>query len=376
MSGRSTRGWRPLASRSNTKMKLRDRSAAALSVLILSACGSTAGESLFSPTPVVSSGGGFSTGGVTYVPPSTGGDSNADTGGVTGAGGETGTGVGGVAPIEAGTPDSSGTLGPTGCNFGGTWATYISVPVSWPAAPLILQAGAGALQQWNLSHQVQVGIDVKSATVPCSIFLPDLKGDIFGGYESYGIRFPNSLFDAGAVPFVSFVMTATLGPTGLGFTTESFATLLGLDLANPTQVAWPDLSSMKIVDHDLDGKPGVTVVPATGANYSFPPTDTAGNHADLIYIAERTVATLQGSFSGCDQTTGSVSLLPVSGGTGIDSTVVGCRKTDGTECSNSDASFVNVIRPVYKPTGPGNFVSVRLPKNGTCADVRARFPKM
>jgi hypothetical protein len=342
----------------------------------LTACGATAGDSLYTThlSPQGSGGRGHASGGVSSA-------ARGRSGGASGQsapepGDTEGRDAGGIASGGAGSEDPDGGVPPpTGCDFSGTWATYMSVHVTWPQSPFVLVAGEGDLEQWNLSRQRQVGLDVEAETKPCSIFLPDLQSDVLAGYAKFGIRFPDSLFDGGKVPWVSFVFKGMTTATGMEFQTEPFATLLGVTLPNANSASWPDVPNLTLEDDDADGKVGITVVPATGQGYAFPPTDLTGGRADLIYIADRTIAALSTTNVDCDEVRGSVTIVPIGGKTGLNSTVVGCRKVGNVECAAADADFIETNRPQYEPSGPGTFTAVRVKDGAECRDVRARFPR-
>lgn len=341
--------------------------------LLALACGS-ANDSLFHSTGPAGTGGIAGYGGTTVT---SGGSANS--GGITGYGGTTVTSGGSTSSGGAGS--SAGTGGatamggsPATCDYSGTWGTYITVPVSWPEAQPILFGGTGTLQQWDLTEQVQQGFDVVSKTVPCMIFLPDLQSSLAGAFAKFGIRFPTELFDREAVPASDFVLHGSLTPTGVSVQTDPFAILVGVTLSNPTTAPWPG-TALAAADHDLDGSPGVTVIPETAQGYSLPPVDLIGNVADRIYIAERTVSTLQGPLTTCDDVVLSVDILPVAPATtGIQSSVIGCHVKNGVDCTKAQSDFVDAVRPQYTPTGPGTAVSVRMPAGSKCSDVRARFP--
>jgi hypothetical protein len=296
-----------------------------------------------------------------------------------------GDGGGDVDPPDGGvSPDDAGsTL--IGCDYSGTWASYVSQPVEWPATPLVLLRGSGKVQQWNLVYQQQDGLNVATRAKVCSIFLPDLEGDLFAAYYKFGIRFPDALFDDGTIVDSEFVLRGSVTAAGdIAFETETFASVGGVWLADPIGGAWPSIdgllgsassSSSRSVDDDQDGRVGITVIPATGQGYSLPPANLALQLADRVYIAERTVSRLYGTLTSCDEVHGSVEIVSVNGKPGIDSRVIGCRKDDGNECTREEAGFVDGIRPQFAPTGPGTLTVVRMPDGATCADVRARFPR-
>ena len=375
---------------------------------VATACGGTTGDSLFNPNQSFNSG-TFGTGGYSYAgaagqtPFSTGGASygGVGNGGFAGtfgnggigfgAGGQGFGGFGGVLPdggpspggsigfggTDASTPPSDAPFNPLGCDFAGTWASYVAIDVTWPAS-IVLQNGQGKLQQWNLTHEVHGPSPTifTAHTRPCSIFLPDLTSTLLVAFQKFGIRFPDALFDKGTIPESSFNFIADISTSPISFQTDPFAILIGVDLANPVTAAWPAATAMTLRDDDHDSEPGITVTPVQNAGYSLPPADLAtGESADLVYIATRTVSKLNGQLTSCDRIEADVTIQTVNGKPGIDSTVVGCHKKGGTDCSPDEASFVDGARPQFTPTGPGHMVIVRVPDTTTCPDVRARFPQ-
>jgi hypothetical protein len=257
-------------------------------------------------------------------------------------------------------------------------ARSIVQPVTWPVTPLVLNAGQGNLQQWNLSIEKQVSpTSVEVSTTPCGIYLPDLQSSLFGGFAKFGIRFPDSLFDAGGIAKVPFTLTTEFGADGgLVLKTDPFALIAGAKLDHPTSEPWPGAAGLMLLDQDLDGRPGVTVIPATGSGYSDPPTDLLNDQADFIYIAERTVQALTFTVNTCDEIDGSVNIATIDGSAAIDSSVVGCHVMGGSDCTTDQAQFIDQNRPKFLPSSAGTMISVRIPDASTCADVRSRFPLM
>lgn len=357
-------------------------------LLLIGACGGESGGHLFDGPGVQSSSSPSSGGAVNYM--RTGGSGGlSGTGGSLTDGGSANTGGSSFTPTvdsgadggnssvtDASTTDAG--FNPALCDFTGTWASYITVPVTWPAS-IVLLAGSGMLQQWNLTIQTQEpgSLSVSSSSVPCGIFLPDLQSNFFQANAKFGIRFPDALFDDGGIPPTNFVINAVLTNDGIGFATDPFAILIGLTLPNATTAPWPGAQA-QLEDHDGDKHPGITVLPATGAGYSLPPGSSNPfdtNRADLLYIAERTISAINGPIRDCDRLDGNVVIESVNGKPAIDSTVVGCHKQDGSECTADDAAFIDTNRPQFTPSGPGTIVNVRVPDGSTCAYVRALFPK-
>jgi hypothetical protein len=320
-------------------------------------------------------GGTFVTGGAGGLPPPNGVPVGGAGGGVPDAG-LTGGASGSGGSDASVAPPTDAPFNPVTCDFSGTWASYVSIDVTW-SGTIVLLAGEGHLQQWNLTREVQAPLSttVTAHTKPCGIFLPDLQTTIFNFFQKYGIRFPDALFDKGSIPDTTFSFLADITTNPITFKTDVFAIVIGSDLADATTAAWPAVSAMNLRDDDHDGKPGITVTPVTTNGYSLPPANLiSGELADLVYISTRTVSELSGTISNCDRIEADVTIQTVNGKPGIDSTVVGCRKQGGAQCSAEEAAFVDGARPQFAPKGPGHMTIVRVPDSTTCKDVRNRFP--
>jgi hypothetical protein len=221
----------------------------------------------------------------------------------------------------------------------------------------------------------------------CGIELPDFQSSmLLTPVETYGIRFPNGLFDSGNL--TSFTINGTVSgstPTAT-YTTSPAAALLGLTLGNATTAVWPATITSE-VDEDNDTKPGITAaVVAPGGGYSYVPLNffvvsnpTGVARADELYVAIRQVTSVSAQFSDCDHASGSVTVPQITDSSGvtptkkyaIDSHVIGCRHaSDGTDCTSAETTFVDNNQPVFVPAAT-TFSATRLPSNATCAAVRA-----
>jgi len=308
-----------------------------------------------------------------------------------GAGDDAPQGNGGIVPDDGpaaptGTQDGAptGTAGPPsgGCDLNGTWASHITIDVSWVpqgATGVILAPGTGRIVQWLKATRVQNGTSTTDVAVVCGIQLPDFSGTQLAGAETYGVRFPDALFDDDLLP--SFVIVGGLSDTvaGATYTTKPVAALLGLSLANPTTAPWPSTVTSSI-DQDNDGKPGITLAMAHGGRYSDAPVDFSKSpRADRLYVVIRQVTAISAKVDDCDHVSGTVSIPQIASGSGgkyaIDSHVVGCRLDDGSgDCDATQASFVDATQPVFSPSGGSTFTSARVSSDTTCAAVRAMFP--
>ena len=287
---------------------------------------------------------------------------------------------------DAGTSTSAD--GASNCNFSGTWATHITIDVSWVPQGLmgvILAPGTGKIDQWIKSVRTVNGTATTDIAIVCGIGLPDFSGTSFVGGETYGVRFPASLFDSGFLP--SFAIHGTLGGSSpqATFVTSSSAALIGLTLANPTTATWPTTVTTA-VDSDMDNNPGVTVNAATGlipgsadgGIYSDFPVDVFKSRANQLFIVIRQVTQLSGAATDCNHISGSTTIPQIpdtsTGKYAIDSHVIGCNLTAGGMCSASQTSFIDGTQPVFSPSGTASFASVRMKTGAACADVRAALP--
>ncbi len=305
----------------------------------------------------------------------------------------------GAATPEATMPDggSTTTLGDSGvCNFNGTWATQITIDVTWQPQGLmsvILAPGSGTIRQWVKGARVQTlaaPLQLSDDSVACGIELPDFQATTLGLNEVYGVRFPDSLFDDGYIPPFTVNGALTLQPGGsFSYSTTPTAVLLGVTMQSPTTDAWPSTVTTEI-DQDMDGNPGVTIAVAQGAlavptatatDYSYVPTGVPApfmpiNLAGSLYVAIRQVTITSGTVQDCDTITGTVSIQTINSKPAIDSHVLGCQLVDGGPCTtgaSSEASFVDNSQPVFTPSGTTSFRSIRVATGATCATVRGAF---
>jgi hypothetical protein len=217
----------------------------------------------------------------------------------------------------------------------------------------------------------------------CGIELPDFQETAIAGGETYGVRFPNSLFDtldAGVGYLPTFTVNAALSglTPGSTYSTTTTAVLLGLTMAHPTTDPWPTTITTS-ADMDQDTKAGITIDVAQGSPYSdvptqIPPLFGQPARANKLYVAIRQITIVTGTVQDCDHMTGTVAIPQINSKYAIDSHVMGCALTAGGDCSTTQASFVDNTQPVFTPSGSTDFHSVRVATGATCAEVRAALP--
>ncbi len=300
-------------------------------------------------------------------------------------------------PLDATAPSADAAMGDAtlradgGCDFNGTWATRITIDVTWQPQGLtsvILQPGSGTITQWVKGVRAQSPAAPRSLlddSVVCGISLPDFQATALGLNEVYGVRFPDTLFDDQYVP--PFTVSGALNEAMTTYSTTSTAVLLGLTMDNPTTDPWPSPVTRE-VDMDNDGNPGVTVGVAQGplamptvtaSSYSLIPTEIPPPllpvaAASSLYVAIRQVTVTSGTVVDCNTITGTVSIPLIASKPAIDSHILGCALADGGSCStgaSSQTSFVDNSEPIFTPSGTTTFQSIRVPTGASCADVRA-----
>jgi hypothetical protein len=261
------------------------------------------------------------------------------------------------------------------CNLEGTWAVKFVVPVSWKAN-VAVQGGQGEIVQWALSQRKRESdTTVIDSLKPCGSTVPDYKSQsIFGG-ETYGIRFPNSLFDGSSLKATHVRTRVASFAVGAAFESDLAPIQIGVNLPNPLSDAWPakaqDLLA-HVQDADGNGKPGVTLDAATGGGYAAPPVNfSRSKHADHFYVAIRNIAGMQGKISSCDRIDGNAVIPQVAGKVALNSRVLGCHKTDGSDCTAAEASLLDRFQPDYQVASQPTATLVRMAAGATCAQVRA-----
>jgi hypothetical protein len=305
------------------------------------------------------------------------------TGGAGEAGGDAGSGPGGSAGGGAGGAvtgdnDAAATDG-SGAGSGGatgipcevrsalTLAVDIVVSVSWDGS-LGASAGTGTFHLWTLAKMTANGTALTGTIQLCGNTLPELKLSPLVGGGTVAVDIPQAVWDSPAAPKFSTTGTLDGWNAGSTLTTAPTIALIGLTMPDP-QGAWPASYTMVTsVDADMDGNPGITGIPKTGAGYVQTPVSTPilgiGARADKLYLASRTGVALNGKLTSCTEQSGLATI------SFFDSHVLGCHVSGGTECTAAQVDFVDTNQTKYTMMS-GTFTSKILPDTATCADARA-----
>jgi hypothetical protein len=272
-----------------------------------------------------------------------------------------------VCPANGGTPGCNAGVCTTTCSLSGTYALKVTVPVSWPGTSL-LSSGSGTHTFWARAQLSQNGSALTGSLTACANTVPDFSASSFIN-EDYGFTYPNTIFDR-----TSFTPTTTtsfnLGSAspGASLNIARSAIMFGVTLNDPVNDAWPSVSSVRQVDSDGDGKPGVTGTYKSSSGYDYPPTNNFGTtRADRGYMAVRVVFSGSGTLNSCTAASGSVSAQDVNYHT------VGCRTTGGRDCSTSDRDHLNQNGPDYR-TSAGTYTLRKIADGAGCAAVRSAAP--
>jgi cysteine-rich repeat protein len=268
----------------------------------------------------------------------------------------------------------------TPCDLTGTWGVKIVTNVNWALRYDITQPGSGEIVSWGKIDRTMSGTTVTDRTTACGLTIPDFSADLPWGFETYGLSFPNAIFDNNTLPRVTVRGTLSSLRQGAAFTAPSMATLLGMDnVPNPETWPWPEecddtcLSTQFesfLADHDQDGKPGITALPKTGAGYELPPTGSLAPppRVDAVYLAVRQVAALSGTLVNCGE------IIGLAGVTAQDSRILSCRnQADGTDCESPARNILDFTKPLHRPT-TATFQMKKLSSTANCAIVRSTLP--
>jgi hypothetical protein len=245
------------------------------------------------------------------------------------------------------------------------------IPVTWPQT-LALQAGSGNIVIFAKSTRTQAGTSLTDTVVPCGTTVPDYKSRPAFGSQTYGIRFPNTLFDTGVIPPVTATTTVSGLMQGATYGSEVIPFLLGLTMSNALTSPWPTAAQVTQFDVDKNGKPGATVFAATGAPYSFPPVNIfLTRRASQFHVAIRNVVATTGTIASCTRFSGSATVPVIAGKPALDAHVLGCQTVDGTNCTAEEFQLVDQLQPTYTPARGGTVVMEKVSNTATCAQVRA-----
>jgi hypothetical protein len=263
---------------------------------------------------------------------------------------------------------NAGVCGVT-CNLSGTYALRMNMQGSWPADGQV-QAGSGTFNFWMKVQATHSGNNLSVALTECGRFIPDFRTTIVNELINYG--YPNSLFDGNFLPSTTSTVTLGSSSPGASFTLPRSAVQMGVNMADPINGAWPSSASGIgtgiRVDHDRDGKAGVTAVYSNTGGHSHPRTSTAFigfNRADNPYVASRVSFSLSGSMTSCTQGSGTANFAFV------DTRIFGCsRSGSNTDCTASEADFLDRNCLEYD-LGSATYSLLKVADGASCATIRS-----
>jgi len=245
-----------------------------------------------------------------------------------------------------------------------TTAARAVVELSWGGS-LGIAPGTGKLTVWAKLTYAQ-GNDVAVDVAPCGLQLPALTTTTLLGSIRSAVDIPAASFDLPTMP----KFTGKLIRNGSAFELDLNPSLLGLTLNVPA-AKWPADADIVTVDHDGDGKPGVTAIPQETDGFGLPPVDVDQTQfADELYVVSRVQYRAAGVITGCADILDGTAEVP-----GYDYSIVGCHVRDVGDCSTKNLQLVRINRPKFIVAGIGSTYTTRLMSDdSTCADVRAALP--
>jgi hypothetical protein len=233
---------------------------------------------------------------------------------------------------------------------------------------------------WALIQGTQSGNSIPATVLPCGLALPDFNGPTIAGSPTFGVSFPNTLFDGTFLTATPSTLTLSSSAPGAALTSSAAASLIGITFANPATAAWPSLATAQAdeVDTDMDGQVGVTAPSKAGQRnesdsgvYSTIPVGLLGPETDQLYMALRSVIALNGTLTSCTQASGPATVSH------LDDHTLGCHLTTGGNCSTagnaSQAAFVDTNSPTFTVSS-ATFQAQLLTTTMTCPNVRAALP--
>jgi hypothetical protein len=273
-----------------------------------------------------------------------------------------------------------------------TYATKITLNVTWPGTQAVKVGTTGQVLIWLLStYNVDSSNNITGTTTTCGNSTPPITltdtADQLTGLPS-GSQVQN------AFPASSWAMVPTTAVKGvlggyhvgasmaIGTLAAPIVTLYGVAASsslNSGTTAWPangsDIDPTTITTASgmpvaAGGLPGVTALPVGTSPFVLPKTSLSMDapSADQLQIILRTALALYGTSSDCDNQSGTAFVSQ------LNNHVVGCSlANDGGACTADMYNFIDGNTTQYKP-GTGTFDAKKLADGASCADVLSMLP--
>ena len=260
------------------------------------------------------------------------------------------------------------------CDLSGTWGIKLTVPVRWDAT-VAIEGGQGTVTQWARAIRQRTPQGYTDTFAVCGTEVPDNQARPAFHREKYGIIFPDALFDAGTLPSAAVNLRVDGANPGAKFTMDGLVITLGLKLAEAATAPWPKRArDLRTVDTDRDGRPGITILASQAPGYAPPPLNYfMSKRAAKFYIALRNVISdAHGTLHSCDKLIGTAHIPVIAGKAALNSHIMGCLRTDGQQCTLSEAQLLDQLQSGFGLTGEPTLEMQRLPDGATCKQVRAQ----
>jgi hypothetical protein len=239
----------------------------------------------------------------------------------------------------------------------------VTVELTW-SETLALVGGSGKAVVWTkVSYARSAGGPTELTMRPCGLHIPDVTTSALGGGLKAGFV-PITAFDAGTM-LPNLVTSAQSDGRGLTFAASLVVGTMLTDPAGP----WPSSANLEPFDHDGDESPGITARPLEGPGYAAPPTSIANLETlDRAYMAMRAGLRVSITPACSGITDGKVEPF------GFNVSIIGCHVKDRDACTASELRFVANGMPRFMLGTSGTWTEVEIPKDASCADVRAALP--
>ncbi len=271
-------------------------------------------------------------------------------------------------PANNGANNGPANNGAGSCDFNGQAAVKIDVDVAWDSG-LAIEAGSGTLEIWFSATLDHNGNVIAVTGNPCEVVIPDFETNVLAGGEKVGTAWPQGIWAGAGIPKIDLTVNLAASEPGSQITIPPGPLVLGATFNDDLNDPWPgSWTGLNATDHDGDGKPGVTTLAKTGNGYGMPRLDIFNDQvrADQIYLAFRTILSLDGVIDSCEGASGAATFT-------MEQHAVGCHVAGGGECNNDQVNLLDNNLPQFRVTG-ANFELRKVAQGASCNDIIAALP--
>ena len=281
------------------------------------------------------------------------------------------------------------------CDLGGTFAMRMVSNIRWEEGTFE-EAQNVVTESWSLrTHTYDHSGTLVVTERACGATTPELCVPFFR--EAMSATIPNSVFDAGRIPGVSFDPVSLVNALpGEPFHTPPVAALVGINLPAAERLTyWPpswDTSGVNWLDADGDGPLGITTFWRGEGTSETCPRNSDSSRYDYAYVpvpvglriyrvqevygASRMISSLDGTINDCDTISGAVHGRTPNEPYQMAARALGCKLDNGQDCASVSPELVAFLDSEAEASpqqiDSATFVIKRLPAGmePTCENVR------